>query len=99
MAPDISGRCSRSRYRALAVLLIVAILFTVLVIFGDMTVVALTTRGGPGCTTQILPYWAYLKGIQGGALSQGAAVALFLFPVLLPASILALRMAYHREGQ
>jgi multiple sugar transport system permease protein len=84
---------------ALAVLLIVAILFTVLVIFGDMTVVALTTRGGPGYTTQILPYWAYLKGIQGGALSQGAAVALFLFPVLLAASILALRMAYRGEGQ
>ena len=83
----------------LASLLIVAILFTVLVIFGDLTVVALTTRGGPGYTTQILPYWAYLKGIQGGALSQGAAVALFLFPVLLAASILALRTAYRSEGQ
>ncbi|OAF13112.1 hypothetical protein AYJ54_44795 [Bradyrhizobium centrolobii] len=82
---------------ALAILLIVAILFTVLVIFGDMTVVALTTRGGPGYTTEILPYWAYLKGIQGGALSQGAAIALFLFPVLLAVSILALRMAYRRQ--
>jgi len=81
----------------LAILLIVAILFTVLVIFGDMTVVALTTRGGPGYATEILPYWAYLKGIQGGALSQGAAIALFLFPVLLAASILVLRMAYRRE--
>ncbi|MGH6777737.1 MAG: carbohydrate ABC transporter permease [Bradyrhizobium sp.] len=82
---------------ALAILLIVAILFTVLVIFGDLTVVALTTRGGPGYSTEILPYWAYLKGIQGGALSQGAAIALFLFPVLLAASILALRMAYRSE--
>ena len=84
---------------ALAILLIVAILFTVLVVFGDMTVVALTTRGGPGYTTQILPYWAYLKGIQGGALSQGAAIALFLFPVLLAAAVLALRMAYRNQGQ
>jgi multiple sugar transport system permease protein len=83
----------------LAILLIVAVLFTVLVIFGDMTIVALTTRGGPGYTTEILPYWAYLKGIQGGALSQGAAVALFLFPVLLAASILALRAAYRGEAQ
>lgn len=81
----------------LATLLIVAVLFTVLVIFGDMTVVALTTRGGPGYTTEVLPYWAYLKGIQGGALSQGAAIALFLFPVLLAASIAALRMAYRGE--
>ncbi len=78
----------------MATLLIVAVLFTVLVIFGDMTVVALTTRGGPGYTTEVLPYWAWLKGIQGGALSQGAAIALFLFPVLLAASIAALRMAY-----
>jgi multiple sugar transport system permease protein len=83
---------------ALAILLTVAILFTVLIIFGDLTVVALTTRGGPGYTTEILPYWAYLKGIQGGALSQGAAIALFLFPVLLAVSILALRMAYRGEG-
>lgn len=83
----------------LAILLIVAVLFTVLVIFGDMTIVALTTRGGPGYSTEILPYWAYLKGIQGGALSQGAAVALFLFPVLLAASILALRAAYRGEAQ
>jgi len=83
---------------ALAILLTVAILFTVLVIFGDLTVVALTTRGGPGYATEILPYWAYLKGIQGGALSQGAAIALFLFPVLLAVSIVALRMAYRREG-
>lgn len=84
---------------ALAILLTVAILFTVLIIFGDMTVVALTTRGGPGYTTEVLPYWAYLKGIQGGALSQGAAIALFLFPVLLAASVLALRIAYRREGE
>lgn len=82
---------------ALGILLTVAMLFTTLVIFGDMTVVALTTRGGPGYATEILPYWAYLKGIQGGALSQGAAIALFLFPVLLAASILVLRMAYRRE--
>lgn len=84
---------------ALGILLTVAILFTVLVIFGDMTVVALTTRGGPGYTTEVLPYWAYLKGIQGGALSQGAAIALFLFPVLLAASVFILRMAYRREGE
>jgi multiple sugar transport system permease protein len=82
---------------ALSTLLAVAVLFTVLIVFGDMTVVALTTRGGPGYTTEVLPYWAYLKGIQGGALSQGAAIALFLFPVLLAGSILVLRMAYRNE--
>ena len=84
---------------ALGTLLTVAILFTILVVFGDMAVVALTTRGGPGYATEVLPYWAYLKGIQGGALSQGAAIALFLFPVLLAGAILALRMAFRTESR
>ena len=84
---------------ALASILVVASMFTALVVFGDMTVVALTTRGGPGYSTQVLPYWAYLKGIEGGALSEGAAVALFMFPVLLAGAIVALRVAYRTESR
>lgn len=83
---------------ALLPILVVASMFTALLVFGDMTVVALTTRGGPGYATQVLPYWAYLKGIEGGALSEGAAVALFMFPVLLAGAIVALRMAYRAES-
>ncbi|TAL89358.1 MAG: sugar ABC transporter permease, partial [Rhodanobacter sp.] len=83
---------------ALLPLLVVAGMFTALLVFGDMTVVALTTRGGPGYATQLLPYWAYLKGIEGGALSEGAAVALFMFPVLLAGAVLALRMAYRADS-
>jgi multiple sugar transport system permease protein len=78
-------------------ILTVAVLFTIIVVFGEMTVVALTTRGGPGYATQVLPYWAFLKGIQGGALGEGAAIALFLFPVLLPGAVFALRFAYRME--
>lgn len=83
---------------ALLPILTVAAMFTALLVFGDMTIAALTTRGGPGYTTQVLPYWAYLKGIEGGALSEGAAIALFLFPVLLVGAILALRFAYRTES-
>ncbi|MGA9855109.1 MAG: sugar ABC transporter permease [Gammaproteobacteria bacterium] len=83
---------------ALLPILVVASMFTALLVFGDMTVVAITTRGGPGYATQVLPYWAYLKGIEGGALSEGAAVALFMFPVLLAGAILTLRMAYRAES-
>ncbi|MDE2196346.1 MAG: sugar ABC transporter permease [Gammaproteobacteria bacterium] len=84
---------------ALLPILVVASMFTALLVFGDMTVVALSTRGGPGYTTQVLPYWAYLKGIEGGALSEGAAIALFLFPVLLAGAILALRFAYRADSR
>ena len=75
-------------------MLIVAILFTALQVIGEMSSVALLTRGGPGHAGQILPYWAYLKGIESGDLGQGAAISLFLFPVLLVAAIVALRIAY-----
>lgn len=84
---------------ALGPILVVVSMFTALMVFGDMTVTAITTHGGPGFSTQILPYWAFVKGIDGGALSQGAAVALFMFPILLAAAILALRMAFRRENQ
>lgn len=82
---------------ALKPMLIVAILFTGLLVIGEMSLIQLLTRGGPGHSTQVLPYWAYLKGIEGGSLAQGAAIALFLFPFLLVASIFALRAAYRSQ--
>jgi len=84
---------------ALAPVLIVAILFTALLVIGEMSSVELLTRGGPGHSGQVLPLWAYIKGIESGDLGQGAAVSLFLFPVLLAAAIVALRFAYrlHRD--
>lgn len=84
---------------AIAPVLIVAILFTALLVIGELSTVALLTRGGPGHATQILPYWAFLKGIASGDLSQGAAIALFLFPVLLAAAIVALRFAYRMNKE
>lgn len=79
---------------ALMPVLIVAILFTGLLVFGDMAIVDLLTAGGPGNSSQILPYWAFLQGINGGDLGAGAAVALFLLPVLLAVAIFALHFAY-----
>lgn len=78
---------------ALKTVLVVAMLFTGLLVFGDMAIVDLLTAGGPGSSSQVLPYWAFLQGINGGDLGTGAAVALFLFPVLLAVAIFALRFA------
>lgn len=69
----------------------VAVLFGAILIFTDMTSVYVLTRGGPINATQVLPTWAYFTGIEGGDLAQGAAVALFLFPVLLAFAVLILR--------
>jgi multiple sugar transport system permease protein len=75
----------------------VATLFGAILTFTDMTVVYILTRGGPANATQILPSYAYFKGIGGGDLAEGAAIALFLFPLLLAAAILILRSVRRME--
>jgi multiple sugar transport system permease protein len=47
--------------------------------------------------THVLASWAYFKGIEGGNLSEGAATAIFMLPVLLGVAILMLRMARRTE--
>ena len=49
----------------------------------DFAVVYILTRGGPFNSTQVLPTWAYFVGIDGGSLGEGAAISLFLFPLLV----------------
>ncbi len=75
----------------------IALLFGLIFTFGDMVVVFVLTRGGPVYYTQVLPVWAWFKGIDGGSLSEGAAIALFLFPVLLAVAVLILRSARRME--
>ena len=75
----------------------VATLFGAILTFTDMTVVYILTRGGPENATQTLPSYAFFKGIGGGDLAQGAAIALFLFPLLLAAAIAILRSVRKME--
>jgi multiple sugar transport system permease protein len=78
-------------------IMIISLLFSTIFTFGDMTVVYILTRGGPIDYTHVLPTWAYFVGIEGGNLAQGAAIALFLFPLLLAVAILMLRFASRSE--
>ena len=75
----------------------VAALFGAILTFTDMTVVYVLTRGGPTNSTQVLASWAFIRGIEGGDVAQGAAVALFLFPLLLAAAIAILRSVRRME--
>ena len=75
----------------------VAMLFGVVFAFTDMIVIFVLTRGGPYDTTQVLASLAFFTGIQGGDLAEGAAIALFLFPLLLAAAIVFLRVARRAE--
>ena len=76
---------------------LVAVLFGVIFTFTDMIVVFVLTRGGPYDQTQVLATWAFFTGIQGGDLAGGAAVSLFLFPVLVAVAVLFLRLARKTE--
>jgi len=76
---------------------LVALLFGIIFTFTDMIIVFVLTRGGPYDTTQVIASWAYYTGIQAGDLSGGAAISLFMFPVLAAVAILFLRLARRAE--
>ncbi len=75
----------------------VAILFGVVFTFTDMIVIYVLTRGGPYDTTQVLASLAFFTGVNAGDLAQGAAISLFLFPVLVAAAFIFLRVARRTE--
>jgi multiple sugar transport system permease protein len=79
-------------------ILLVALLFGIIFTFTDMTVIYVLTRGGPPPNaTQVLASWAYIKGIQSGNLSEGAATVMFMLPVLLGVALIMLRIARRAE--
>ncbi len=73
----------------------VAFLFGVIFTFTDMAVVRVLTAGNND--THVLASWAFFKGIEGGNLSEGAATAIFLLPVLIGVAVVMLRMARRAE--
>jgi multiple sugar transport system permease protein len=75
----------------------VAVLFSIIFTFTDMTVVYILTDGGPFDSTQTLPNLAFATGIQGSDLAAGAAISLFLVPVLVVVAYFMLRMAHRAE--
>jgi multiple sugar transport system permease protein len=76
---------------------LVAVLFGTIFTFTDLIVVFVLTRGGPYDTTQVLASLAFFTGIQAGDLAGGAAISLFLFPVLVAVAIVFLRIARRAE--
>lgn len=75
----------------------VAMLFGVIFTVTDMTVIYILTRGGPYDTTQVLPSLAFFTGILGSDLAEGAAISLFLVPLLAIVAYLMLRVARRAE--
>jgi multiple sugar transport system permease protein len=72
---------------------LVAVLFGIVFTAADFGVVYILTHGGPFNSTQVLPTWAYAIGIDSGSLGEGAAISLFLFPLLIVVSVAMLFFA------
>ena len=101
-AAKVDGATFLQRFRKVIVPMIAPILFVgglfdTVFTLSDLSIVYLLTNGGPDGATEILPTLAYQVGIKAGALGRGAAISLFLFPLLLPAMILLLRNLRRRE--
>lgn len=78
-------------------ILSVVVLFGAIFTFTDMAVVYILTNGGPYDSTQTLPMLAYTQGIQGSLLAEGAAISVFLVPVLVVIAYFMLRVARRTE--
>jgi len=61
----------------------VVVLFSIIQTFADFQLVYVLTGGGPANSTQLFSTYAYQIGVGTGLLSQGAAISLAMFPVLL----------------
>jgi multiple sugar transport system permease protein len=82
----------------IAPILFIAVLFDLIFTLSELTVVYLLTSGGPVDQTQVLANYALQVGISGSQLGEGAAIALFLLPVLILLTIFALRSIARREA-
>jgi multiple sugar transport system permease protein len=91
-------RFSRVIVPIIAPILFIALLFDLIFTLSELTVVFLLTGGGPVDQTQVMANYALQVGVVGGQLGQGAAIALFLLPVLLVLTLAALRNIARREG-
>ncbi|HEY0849247.1 MAG TPA: sugar ABC transporter permease [Bradyrhizobium sp.] len=75
----------------------IGLIFGVVFTFTDLSVVYLLTNGGPVGATSVLAFQGFQVGIVSGDVSHGAAISLFMLPVLFLVVIGMLRFIRRRE--
>ena len=78
-------------------IVVVGLIFGTVFTFTDLSIVYLLTQGGPVNATQVLGNLGFQIGILSGDVAHGAAVSLFMLPVLFIMVILMLRFIRRRE--
>ncbi len=77
---------------------VVVVVFSVIQTFADFQLIYVLTGGGPANSTHLLATYAYQTGVASGLLGQGAAISLFMFPVLFVVVWIQLRYVRRLEG-
>src|SRR5579862_531132 len=75
----------------------VGLVFGIVFTFTDLSIVFLMTMGGPVGATSVLGFSGFQTGINSGDVSHGAAISLFMLPVLLVVVVAMLRFIRRRE--
>ena len=61
---------------------LVVVVFSIIQTFSDFQLIYVLTGGGPANATHLLATYAYQVGVATGLLGEGAAISLFMLPVL-----------------
>jgi multiple sugar transport system permease protein len=77
----------------------VVLTFSVLFTFTDFQLVYAITRGGPIDSTHLMATLAFQRGIPGGQLGEGAAIAVAMIPFLLAATLFSYYSLARRKWQ
>jgi multiple sugar transport system permease protein len=75
----------------------IGLVFGIVFTFTDLSIVFLMTQGGPVGATSVLGFAGFQTGIVSGDVSHGAAISLFMLPVLLIVVVAMLRFIRRRE--
>ncbi|GGI19981.1 carbohydrate ABC transporter permease [Bradyrhizobium guangdongense] len=91
-AAMLDGASSWQRFRYITFPMMMPILaivmtFSIIFTFTDFQLVYAITRGGPGNSTHLLATLAFQRGIAGGELGEGAAIAVSMIPFLVFATL------------
>ncbi len=77
----------------------ITVLFSIIVTFANFDIVRVLTQGGPRNSTHLFATYAFRLGIETGDVPLGAAVSLFMFPVLAVFAFIILRNVRRRARE
>ena len=103
-AAAIDGATSWQRLRYVTLpmmrnIISITVLFSLIVTFANYDIVRVLTNGGPRDLTHVFASYAFQVGVLSGNIPRGAAVSLFMFPLLAVIAFFVLRGINQRNKE